>query len=192
MPFRKHETAVSFDPGIGSFGVAVLVNKRPTQLFLLTTDKDKKLPVSFDDHRRLVYMLDQLREIVEDINPHYLVAEIPSGGAQSSAAAKYLAYSAAILAACRIFLDLPIGLVTPIEIKKDFGEGEKGKKTIIDKALRMYPELNWPKNKRGGLASDKQLEHCADAIAAFHTWSNKNEVHSRHDRILSDESTLNR
>lgn len=177
MPFKRPETAVSFDPGINNFAVAVWVDKEPTQLFLVGAQKQKigkrnrkdKIPVSHDDQNRVRHVMREVGKIVAEINPHFMVSEIPAG-ARNAGSAKHLAFSAAVLAHLQVVFDIPIYFVTPQAIKKHYGEGSTGKPHIIAKALRQFPDLNWPTDKHGKLAHPSVLEHCADAIGAFESW----------------------
>lgn len=60
--------------------------------------------------------------------------------------------------------------VTALEVKKGFtGDKNATKQQMIDKAVELYPEANFP-NQKGRILA--KTEHLADAIAAIHAGVN--------------------
>jgi len=93
----------------------------------------------------------------------YCAAEIPSGS-QSAAAGHALGIVVGILASNPI----PLIEVTPTQVKlAATGDSTATKTDMIDWAVSLYPNLNWPIKSNGGILKG-QAEHLADAIAVLH------------------------
>ncbi|MFV0357757.1 MAG: hypothetical protein ACK5LG_22025 [Bacteroides thetaiotaomicron] len=91
--------------------------------------------------------------------------EVPVGS-QSAAGMKAYGVCVGILGYMRA-LDATIIEVTAAESKKIFaGTKTATKQQMIDAAIELYPDANWPKH--GGKVVASTAEHMADAIAAIH------------------------
>lgn len=90
--------------------------------------------------------------------------EVPHGSQSARAMASY-GICVGILGTYMAH-DIQLIEVTATESKKIFvGDKNASKETMIQKALQLYPDANWPMH-RGQLAG--KAEHIADAIAAIH------------------------
>lgn len=90
--------------------------------------------------------------------------EVPVGSQSARAMASY-GICVGVLGAVRA-LGIPLIEVTPTENKKVFtGNKSATKRDMINKALELYPDANFPIYK--GKVPDK-AEHMADAIASIH------------------------
>lgn len=106
----------------------------------------------------------EVSELVWQWKPIAIVAELPSGGAQSAKTMKLLGQAAAMMAAIHHrYPDALFIPVTPGEVKQAARVGKrKGKQPVIEAALALHPEL-----KDMGIKS-KDLEHACDATMAMH------------------------
>lgn len=94
--------------------------------------------------------------------------EVPIGSQSARAMASY-GVCVGILGAIRA-AGIPLIEVTPTEVKMAFtGNKNATKQMMIDEALRLYPDANFPR-WRGEISS--KAEHVADAIAAIHAGAN--------------------
>jgi hypothetical protein len=94
-----------------------------------------------------------------------IFVEVPVGSQSARAMASY-GVCVGVLGAVRA-LGIPLIEVTPTENKLIFtGDKSATKREMIDKAIELYPDANFPVHK--GKVPDK-AEHMADAIAAIHS-----------------------
>jgi hypothetical protein len=94
-----------------------------------------------------------------------IFVEVPVGSQSARAMASY-GVCVGVLGAVRA-LGIPLIEVTPTENKLIFtGDKSATKREMIDKAVELYPDVNFPVHK--GKVPDK-AEHMADAIAAIHS-----------------------
>lgn len=90
--------------------------------------------------------------------------EVPVGSQSARAMASY-GVCVGILGAIRAE-GIPVIEVTALEVKKQLsGNRTATKREMIDAAVAIYPEANFPRH--GGRVTDK-AEHVADAIGAIH------------------------
>jgi len=142
---------VGFDPAFTNWGIALhLIATAPMQKVLKSTDR-----------------LRRAKEIKngivasQKVHPQVIFSEIPTGS-QSAVAAFGLGIAMGILAS----IDIPVIQILPHETKLATGLTKKAsKQAMIDWAVEMYPNLNWPTNKHGVM---KKSEHLADALAVIH------------------------
>lgn len=177
--YPKHE--LSIDPGIANTGVALFRDGVPVKLWHFITKaapkKKRDTYKTFEDFNRVIEVMDNIRRLMTDYNPVVCYAELPVGGARSSAAVKYLAMATAVVAHIQHAYEIPVRAVTPFQLKEGFMQRKKvqGKGPLIRKALKDFPDLNWPRKKNGELVAPANLEHLADAIGAYYAWSYFND-----------------
>lgn len=93
-----------------------------------------------------------------------IFVEVPVGSQSARAMASY-GVCVGILGSLKA-LGIPLIEVTPLEVKKTFtGDKTATKQLMIDTAVNLYPDANWPRQKTRILAKS---EHLADAIATIH------------------------
>lgn len=102
--------------------------------------------------------------------------EVPIGSQSARAMASY-GICIGVLGSLRA-TGIPFFEVTPTEVKLA-GHGSKTatKQEMIDWAVSLYPNINWPFYTKKGqkLVSESKAEHMADAIAAIHAGVNSNQ-----------------
>lgn len=148
----------------------------------LHTSKGRETSVTLDDIRRTEFLALQLTNYFIENGCSAIVAELPSGGAQSASAQKSMALAVAMIATCRLFLQAPAVWVTPNESRKAAGwdkdahpipkglnayERKKAlnartkalKEFVIEAMVKKYPAID------KYIVADK--EHVADACSAF-------------------------
>ena len=98
-------------------------------------------------------------------------AEVPVGSQSASAMKSYAMCVALLGVLCAQGIHLI--QVDPLENKEVFtGSKEASKKDMINRAVLLYPEANWPRLKNRVL---NKAEHLADAIATIHAGVRKDE-----------------
>lgn len=113
-----------------------------------------------------LHLAEQLAEVVIEAarRAKVVFVEVPVGSQSARAMASY-GVCVGVLGAIRA-LGIQLIEVTPSENKKIFtGNKVATKREMIEKAVELYPESNFPVHK--GKIPDK-AEHMADAIAAIH------------------------
>ena len=180
---------LSVDMGFSNYGLSIWKNNQPVKLALIQTKKDKthRGLVSEDIIRRHKDMCNKLHEIIRRYRPQLLVGEMPTFGAQSSAAA--VAMTIATITTLTLCEACQIKTLwhTPKEIKKHFiGDPNASKQEIMERVCQQY---NWPiihkRIKDPRLQNGYRIqpvyhigstpipagkfEHIADSIAAYHT-----------------------
>ena len=94
-----------------------------------------------------------------------IFVEVPVGSQSARAMASY-GICLGILSSLRT-KGMEIIEVSPDENKKSFtGSKTATKQQMIDTAIGLYPDANWPMH--GGKISASKAEHMADAVAAIH------------------------
>jgi len=94
-----------------------------------------------------------------------IFVEVPVGSQSARAMASY-GICIGVLGALRA-KGMEIIEVSPDENKKIFtGNKAASKQQMIDTAMGLYPDANWP--IRGGSVTASKAEHMADAVAAIH------------------------
>lgn len=94
-----------------------------------------------------------------------IFVEVPVGSQSARAMTSY-GICVGVLGAMRA-KGMEIIEVSPDENKKIFtGNKAASKQQMIDTAMSIYPEANWP--TRGGSVTASKAEHMADAVAAIH------------------------
>jgi Holliday junction resolvasome RuvABC endonuclease subunit len=134
------------------------------EIRLVSTEADKAnkkvVRKNSDDLRRAREVVEGLRSAIAEHSPRFAFCEVPFG-AQSARAAWALGISVGIIAN----VSVPVIQVTPKEVKEVVAEKFPDKAQMIAWAVKMYPDINWPKH--GGKITAGKAEHMADAIAAI-------------------------
>lgn len=168
---------MSLDPGIAHVGYCfarvVGTKVKPFRVGLFETEgagKNRVVRKTTEDYGRIIAVMGRLGKLIRKYKPRLLVAEMPVGGARSSAAVKYLAMATAIVAHLETMYRLPLIQVDVHTVKLTWcGDKKADKIDMINKAVKLYGHIKgWPRNKRTGkLAGPLKLEHPADAIATL-------------------------
>ena len=128
--------------------------------------KGKQVRVNSLDLHRSEQLAKTAIEIAQ--RSKVVFVEVPVGSQSARAMASY-GICVGILGSIRS-MGIPLIEVTAAEIKKTAtGNKNATKKQVIDWAMDLYPEANWPTYRRNGetLVADK-AEHVADALGAIH------------------------
>lgn len=184
---------LSIDTGLDNYGLAVIdpLARIIAHVETIKTarTKDKKKRVSEDYADRISKIINGVNRVVCKYPITQITAEMPSFGAQSSAAAVALTAGATILLSTHLTHNLPIAYVSPRELKECFtGDPNADKKKIMNRCCQLcgwkitYKTVN-QKNKPprqdavyhvlGKKLSGGYFEHIADAIAAYYTCQKK-------------------
>ena len=132
------------------------------QTIVTAKTKQKQLRVNSDDMQRC----EDLAEITLQVARRNKVVFIECPvGSQNAAAMK--SYGACVMLFGVLRAEgIPVIEITAAESKKIFtGDKNATKQMMIDKAVELYPDANFPRYQR---QVAKGAEHVADAIAAIH------------------------
>ncbi len=161
---------VGFDPSMTHWGIAEgvldlstgFLDKLQLDTVVTQKSKDKQVRTNSSDLQRA----EDLASVVIPIAKRNKVIFIECPvGSQSANGMKAYGMCVGILGSIRA-LGVPVIEVTATESKLIFtGNKNASKQTMIDQAVSLYPEANFPMY-RGAVASN--AEHVADAIAAIH------------------------
>lgn len=159
-----------FDPSLNSWGIAEgkldLDDGVLTDLVLETIEPEKKQGKQVRQNSVDLQRAEDLsvRAIEVARRNKVIFVECPVGS-QSASGMKAYGIVVGVLGAIRA-LGVPVIEVTAMESKKIFtGDKNATKQKMIDMAVSLYPEANFPMY-RGKVAV--KAEHVADAIAAIH------------------------
>jgi Holliday junction resolvasome RuvABC endonuclease subunit len=156
---------VAIDSSLSNTGIAIgtitedgSIQVEKIQLCETEKTKHKQVRASSDTIDRCRKTHRFIHKILDAEMPDIVFVETPSGS-QSSAGMKSYGATCALIASVE---PDPIE-VTPVEVKVAFtGSKEASKVSIINKAVGLYPQLEW--YYHAGKLQAKN-EHCADAIA---------------------------
>lgn len=152
---------LAIDGALNNFGLAIggVVNGEIyIEKIELINSKKTIFPSSTKgDAMRGRFIVKVLHDYLSDIN--VVFAEIPIGSKSYRAA-----WSLGIALGIIVSINKPIIFVQPKDVKNMMGKNAN-KSTIIEWAVKTYPNLNW---LRYGKKITRQNEHCADAIAIAH------------------------
>lgn len=163
------------DPSFRSWGLASALLDLDTGLLsdvqldtaITAKSPNKQLRTNSDDVLRCISLADKVIPLAQKAK--YVFAEIPVGS-QSADAMKSYGVCCALIGAMS-HLGINVIQVTPAEVKLCFaGSVTATKKQMIDTGFQLYPEANWPKDKKGDVLM--KSEHMADALAAIHAGVN--------------------
>jgi Holliday junction resolvasome RuvABC endonuclease subunit len=165
---------VGFDPSLTNWGIAAGELDLTTgyldtpSLTLVEPDKinHKQVRQNSED----LFVANQLatKALAAARAAKVVFVEVPVGSQSARAMASY-GVCVGILGAIRAE-GIPLIEVTASEVKIAFtGDKNASKKQMIDKAINLYPDANFPR-QRGKIVG--KAEHVADAIAAIHAGVN--------------------
>lgn len=174
IEYEPHERIVSFDPGTGSLGIAVLdynaENKTHVVEYAATAPIDKQyrkqllLIEKFGDR---IAKLQTVKEVVSSIlnywEPSLVASEAPYMGRFPQAYAALVECVDAIRKGTNEYdIFMPLKTIDPATVKKTLGvSGKSGDKTLILKALEKREDLLF----KEGVNLHSLDEHALDAIA---------------------------
>jgi Holliday junction resolvasome RuvABC endonuclease subunit len=151
----------------GFNGMGVLVVEGRTVLFAGSSltqaaAKKRKVRVADDDTARCQDHARYLQGVIAQYDPVGIICEMPSGGAQSSRAARTMGMATAIVAAVAELDSLPLEVTTPMEGKKAATRCRDATKQQVELGVRdAFDWGSWmPK-----IAAER--EHVCDAAAAI-------------------------
>ena len=160
-----------FDPSLTHWGIAEgtldletgVLERLVLETIETSKSKDKQIRTNSSDLQRAEDLAVQVIACAR--RNKVIFVECPVGS-QSANGMKAYGVVIGILGAVRA-LGIPVIEVTALESKKVFtGDKNATKQKMIDTAIELYPEANFPMY-RGQVA--KNAEHVADAIAAIHS-----------------------
>ena len=172
LTIRTSRTVMGIDIGLANTGVALFnmdadgnLTSEVPKIHLIRTQKakNKQIRRSSDDLARVGKTASTLFGFIEDCQPSFIFAEIPSGS-QSSRASFGFGTCLGVLAAIEVSGNILIQ-VTPKEVKSVHPLSAPSKREMIDWAVGLYPEADWIR-PRGNVSP--MNEHMADAIATVH------------------------
>lgn len=161
---------VGFDAALNNFGIAQAYYDTACdtldtyRLQLVTTEAwkgPKRGSKAGDELRRARHIHSEM--LRNCVGMDMCAAEVPSGS-QSAKAARSLGIVVGVLAAHPI----PMIEVSQHDVKMAaVGNPRASKDQMIDWAVSLYPDLNWP-IKSNGVIIKGRAEHLADAIGVLH------------------------
>lgn len=167
-------TIIAIDPSLTNTAYVVLNYKggklTPIESRISQTKKAKAkdCPVMQDRVDRIRQHTKTLFDLDMNYKPDYIVSELPSGS-QSSSAAVSVGYACGLIALSGLISDSVT--CTPMEVKKQVGGINPGKKEVIEYVDKRYP--NFLPRKHNGEINLGQAEHIADAIVVAEVCVNK-------------------
>ena len=180
------------DPSLTSWGYAlgrldpVTMKLHFTDLHVVKTEpyKEKQVRKNSDDIQRASVLAKHAFMAAE--HGGIIFVEVPTGGQSYRSAISY-ATCVGVLGALRA-KNISFIEVTPKQLKlATVGKETASKAEIIERAMRLYPEANWPMQTKKGVTSvvTTKAEHMADAIGAVEAGILTNEF--RHLMALSQQ-----
>ena len=163
-----------FDPSLTHWGIAEakfdLIGGYLDDPLLTLIEPEELKGKQVRNNSNDLHRSEQLAKIALEVAQRSKVVfvEVPVGSQSARAMASY-GICVGILATIRA-MGIPLIEVTATEVKKTAtGNKNATKKQMIDWAVDLYPEANWPTYRRHGetLMADK-AEHVADALGAIH------------------------
>ena len=135
----------------------------PEWLSLISTKPDSKKTIrkTSDDLRR-ARELHRGVELALGSDTDMVISET-TFFSKSSSAMKSAGISLGVLGSLKV----PLIEITAMDSKVEMtGVKTADKKAMINAAVKLYPDLNWLRDRKGKLVNDN--EHLADAVAAIH------------------------
>lgn len=168
-------SVAGFDPAFANWGIAEGHLDLDTgvldglDLSIVQTKKGttKQVRTNSDDMQRA----EDIASVIFEVGRRNKVifVECPVGS-QNASGMKAYGVSVALLGALRS-QGIQVIEVTAYEVKKALsGNKNASKDLMIQSAMSLYPEANWPKRGREVIAG--KAEHMADAIGAIHAGVN--------------------
>jgi len=156
------------DVALTNTGVVIMEDGELVHTSIIKTSKSPRVHKSIDQVARITHICAELERVIEDRNITTMVAELPTGGGQSSAAVEGMSIAKTVIACFSHFKDVELVALTPAEVKKVTGDRHASKTKMKIWASRMFPELRKQyrsTRSRDGFTGD--FEHIADALGAY-------------------------
>jgi Holliday junction resolvasome RuvABC endonuclease subunit len=161
---------VGFDPSLTNWGIAEAQLDLSTGLlttpYLTLVEPEKLKNKQVRQNSTDLFVAEQLARVALEVarRAKVVFVEVPVGSQSARAMASY-GVCVGVLGALRAE-GISLIEVTAFEVKKTFtGDKNATKQTMIDTAVKLYPDANFP---RQGERVVLKAEHVADAIAAIH------------------------
>lgn len=162
------------DPSLTHWGIAKaeldLTNGflSTPELYIIEPEviKTKQIRTNSSDLYRAEQLAQKAWEFAKDCKVSFV--EIPVGS-QSASAMKSYGVCVGVLGSMRNH-GIELIEVTASEVKKSLtGNKNATKKQMIEEAVSLYPDANWPtRTIKGQVQITSKAEHAADAIASIH------------------------
>ena len=173
---------LSLDLGFVNTGY-VIVSARGLETYgTIITSKttNKQGRVADDNLSRCVHIATELKRLAIGYDIDGIMGELPSGGTQSSSAAKAMSLVTGCVGACVALLDLPCEWCTPLQTKMALcGTKTASKQDMMEKAVEVMRGGSEKKangvqywmplvgDRKGPAMFGSTFEHVADALGAF-------------------------
>lgn len=163
-------TIIGFDPSLRNWGYCIATYADDKLTFhqggVLHSKPDDLERQNLKDLQSVTQLYNQLKGLVNEHKPKYLVAELPVGSQSSRAMVSYA--TCICLSAVLAYADgsntIPLLTVTPNQVKVAVGKRDATKDEVINWVFTHYPNTQqWLKD----VPKTKQ-EHICDAIVATH------------------------
>ena len=172
---------VGFDPSLRNWGVAVGSLHPVTGHFtLLYLDVIQPVLPEGKSIRQNSLDLEAAKQLYAGAYKyakyaHAIFVEVPVGSQSARAMAGY-AICVGVLGSLRSN-GIPFFELNPNQIKQVTGIKNATKKQMINWAVDLYPDSNWPRYVKKGITfiSESNAEHMADAVAAIHAGCGSND-----------------
>ena len=151
------------DIAFANTGWAVMDKGVPAAYGTIRTGKDKRKSVRVSDDKafRAGKMAEELKEVIELHKPLGIVAELPHGS-QNASAANLLGWAAGIVVSMATAYGIPCEWISEGDSKlAAIGRRTATKDEMMQWARNRWPEIDFPKAKT-------HFEHVADSLAAYH------------------------
>lgn len=173
---------VGFDPSLRNWGIAqgLLTLSREGELIITNLDVIQPILPTGKQVRQNSLDLETALQLAKTAI-HYasqadvIFVEVPIGSQSARAMASY-GICVGVLGAIRA-LGIPFFEVTPTEVKlAATGSKTATKEDMINWAVGLHPEANWPTSKHKGIVkvTAGNAEHMADAIGAIYAGISSN------------------
>lgn len=194
---------LSLDLGFVNTGYIIMGPDGLEAYGVISTQKttNKQGRVADDNIDRCCVIARKINELVAHYGIVGVLGELPSGGAQSSSAAKAMSLVTGCIGACVAVLNLPCEWCTPTQTKVALsGNKTASKQDMMEKATRVtgggYEKkangiqywMPLASGKRGPVMYGSSFEHVADALGAYMALENGLLVKIMKVKTLSGET----
>lgn len=150
-----------YDPGTAKVKAVESIVIQPNKLL----EKKKTVRKNVQDIDHALMLGQRITYVLSVWKPQALFIEVPVGSQNARAMCSYgmcIGLTALIKE-----LGYPFFTVTPTEVKLAMGQSKSAsKQDMIDAAVNLHPDLNWP--RKGSAIIKSQAEHIADAVGAMY------------------------
>lgn len=174
---------LALDASVNNTGMVVMNSDSDTISYynVFTTTKmkrDKKTSQSNFDKDRIDDILCEIVRVSQEYDIDFIVSEQIISGCQDAKAAKCMSLIAGMLYAVSK-LYKPVSFFDVRSVKESVtGKRDASKDEVIEAVIKLYPCLSLPmSSKRSKSGYSGEAEHIADAIAVYHAYLKKNNLH---------------